>query len=184
MKRLFTRQGYVMAFLLVAIAIGGCGKKQPPPPKIEEPVVDEDALRRQREEEERRRREEEERRKLEESKRQLEEQVSIMIRFDFDRYVIKDEYKSVLTAKAQALREWPTVKIRIEGHCDEWGTSDYNLALGERRANAAKEFLVGAGVSPDQFTLVSYGEEKPLDPGHTKEAWKENRRAEFHIIGW
>jgi len=183
MKRFFTRQGYVMAFLLLSIAIGGCGKKQPPP-KIEEPVVDEDALRRQREEEERRRQEEAERKRLEESKRQLEEQVSIMIYFDFDRYTIKDEYKEILSQKAQSLREWPTVKIRIEGHCDEWGTNEYNLALGERRANATKEFLVGAGVSPDQFTIVSYGEEKPLDHGHTKEAWKQNRRAEFHIVEW
>jgi len=183
MKRIFSRKGYVMAFLLLSIAIGGCGKKQPPP-QIEEPVVDEDALRREREEAERLRREAEEAQKLEESKRMLEEQVSVMIYFEFDQYTIKDEYKAILTDKAQALREWPTVKIRIEGHCDEWGTNEYNLALGERRANAAKEFLVGAGVSPDQFTIVSYGEEKPLDTGHTKEAWKQNRRAEFSIVEW
>ena len=107
-----------------------------------------------------------------------------MIHFDFDKYSIKDEYKDVLTQKAQLLREWPSVKIRIEGHCDEWGTNEYNLALGERRANAAMEFLVGAGVSADRITTVSYGEEKPLDPGHNKEAWKMNRRDEFYVVEW
>jgi peptidoglycan-associated lipoprotein len=172
-----------MAFLLLSIAIGGCGKKQPPPPQIEEPVVDEEALRRQ-EEEERRRREEEERRRQEERKRKFAQEIAEMIHFDFDRYTIKDEYKDVMTAKAQLLREWPTVTLRIEGHCDEWGTNEYNLALGERRANAAKEFLIGAGVAATRLTIVSYGEEKPLDMGHTKDAWKTNRRAEFHIVDW
>ncbi|MFQ6102896.1 MAG: peptidoglycan-associated lipoprotein Pal [Candidatus Glassbacteria bacterium] len=182
MKRAISLKGYFMAFLFLTIAVGSCGKKQPPP-KIEEPVVDEEALRRQ-EEEERRRREEEERRKEEERKRVFEEEISIMIHFDFDRYNIKDEYKDILSKKAQLLRERPTVKIRIEGHCDEWGTNEYNLALGERRANAAREFLEGAGVSPDRLTTVSYGEEQPLDPGHDKEAWRKNRRAEFKIVEW
>ncbi len=182
MKLTFSRKGYVMAFLLLSIAISGCGKEQPPP-KIEEPVVDEDALRRQ-EEEERLRREEEARRQLEERKRVVEEKISVMIHFDFDRYTIKDEYKDVLSEKAQLLREWSTVMLKVEGHCDEWGTNEYNLALGERRADAVKEYLIGAGVSADRITTVSFGEEKPLDMGHTKEAWKKNRRAEFKIVSW
>lgn len=183
MKRAYSLKSYVMAFLFLSLVIGGCGKEQPPPEIVEEPTVDEEALRRQ-EEEERRRREEEERRRLEERKRKFEAEMSTMIHFDFDRYNIKEEYQPVLSSKAQLLREWPTVRIKIEGHCDEWGTNEYNLALGERRANSAKEFLVGAGVSPDRITTVSFGEERPLDPGHDKEAWKKNRRCEFSVVEW
>ncbi len=183
MKRGFSFKSYVMSLLFLSLVIGGCGKEQPPPEIVEEPAVDEEALRRQ-EEEERRRREEEERRRMEERKREFEDEMATMIHFDFDRYYIKDEYKPVLSNKAQMLREWPTVRIKIEGHCDEWGTSEYNLALGERRANSAKEFLVGAGVSADRITTVSFGEEKPLDPGHNKEAWQKNRRCEFEVIEW
>jgi peptidoglycan-associated lipoprotein len=183
MKRTCLLKSHVTAFLFLSLLIGGCGKEAPPPPVVEEPAVDQEALRRQ-EEEEQRRREEEERRRMEERKREFEEEMATMIHFDFDRYNIKDEYKPVLMKKAQLLREWPTVRIKIEGHCDEWGTNEYNLALGERRANAAKEFLVGAGVAADRITTVSFGEEKPLDPAHNKEAWAMNRRCEFKVVEW
>ena len=69
------------------------------------------------------------------------------------------------------------MKIQIEGHCDERGTIEYNLALGERRANSAKNYLISLGISPDRISTISYGEEKPLDPGHNEEAWAKNRRA-------
>ncbi len=74
------------------------------------------------------------------------------------------------------------MRIRIEGNCDERGTNEYNLALGERRANSANKFLVSLGVSPDQIEIVSYGEERPLALGHSKGAWAQNRRDDFEII--
>jgi peptidoglycan-associated lipoprotein len=76
----------------------------------------------------------------------------------------------------------PNAKIRIEGHCDERGTNEYNMALGERRANSAKKYLIKLGVKESQLSTISYGEEKPLDPGHNEEAWAMNRRAHFAIV--
>jgi len=70
----------------------------------------------------------------------------------------------------------------VEGHCDERGTNEYNLALGERRANAAKRYLLSLGISSDRISSISYGEEKPLDPGHNEEAWAKNRRGHFIIL--
>jgi len=72
-------------------------------------------------------------------------------------------------------------KITIEGQCDERGTEEYNIALGERRANSAKRYLINLGVSTDQLSTISYGEERPADPGHSEEAWAKNRRSEFLI---
>ena len=79
------------------------------------------------------------------------------------------------------LRPYPSVRILIEGHCDERGTAAYNLALGERRADTAKEFLVNLGIPADRVTTISYGEEKPVDPGQNEEAWAKNRRAHFEL---
>jgi peptidoglycan-associated lipoprotein len=76
----------------------------------------------------------------------------------------------------------PTIKIQIEGHCDERGTSEYNLALGERRANSAKKYLISLGMPADRISTISYGKEKPLDPGHNEEAWSKNRRDHFIIL--
>jgi len=75
----------------------------------------------------------------------------------------------------------PKRSIRIEGHCDERGTIKYNLALGERRANSVREYLTGLGISAERMRIVTYGEEKPADPGHNEDAWKMNRRGEFWI---
>lgn len=180
MRRAFWLSCCFGVALLLSLGLTGCGKKQPPP-VIEEPVVEEPPPPPQEDLEAKRRAEEEE---LARRKREFEQKMSVMIHFDFDKYNIKDEYKDVLTEKAQLLREWSTVTIQIEGHCDEWGTNEYNLALGERRANAAKDYLAAAGVSADRMSTVSFGEERPLDPGHTKEAWKQNRRAEFKVTAW
>jgi peptidoglycan-associated lipoprotein len=75
----------------------------------------------------------------------------------------------------------PNIKARIEGHCDERGTNEYNLALGDRRANSAKEFLLNLGIAENRLTTISHGEEKPIDPGHDEAAWAKNRRAQFAI---
>ncbi len=103
------------------------------------------------------------------------------IHFDFDQYVLTDEAKNILVNDAGLLRAAPAVKILIEGHCDERGSDEYNLALGEKRALATKNYLVSLGVAADRMTVISYGEEKPIDPEHNKAAWAKNRRAEFKI---
>ena len=104
------------------------------------------------------------------------------IHFDFDKYDIRPADAEILKGNAAILMKHPTLKIQIEGHCDERGTSEYNLALGERRANSAKKYLVSLGMRADQISTISYGEEKPLDPGHNEAAWAKNRRDHFIIL--
>ena len=102
------------------------------------------------------------------------------IYFDYDRYEIRREDEEILKETAAFLKKNPKMKIQIEGHCDERGTAEYNLALGERRANHTKKYLVSLGITSDRISTISYGEEKPLDPSNNEEAWVKNRRA--HII--
>jgi peptidoglycan-associated lipoprotein len=104
------------------------------------------------------------------------------IHFDFDKYDIRPGDAEVLKGNAALLIKHPTVKIQIEGHCDERGTIEYNLALGERRANSAKKYLISLGMPADRISTISYGKEKPLDPGHNEEAWAKNRRDHFIIV--
>ncbi|MGB7576251.1 MAG: peptidoglycan-associated lipoprotein Pal [Thermodesulfobacteriota bacterium] len=99
------------------------------------------------------------------------------IHFDFDKYDIRPGDAALLKENAALLNKYPNVKIQMEGHCDERGTVEYNLALGERRANQAKNYLVSLGISSARISTISYGKEKPLDPGHNEEAWAKNRRA-------
>ena len=103
------------------------------------------------------------------------------IYFDFDSYTIKSEDMPVLKKMAEWLVAKQAIKVTIEGHCDERGTTEYNLALGQKRAEAAKDYLVKSGVSAGRIRTVSYGKEAPVDPGHTEEAWAKNRRD--HFIG-
>ena len=104
------------------------------------------------------------------------------IYFAFDKHCLRTEAKAKLDKIAAWLSQNPAVKIRIEGNCDERGTNEYNLALGERRANSAKAYLVNLGISADRLAIVSYGEERPLDPGHNESAWAKNRRDDFKIV--
>lgn len=104
-----------------------------------------------------------------------------MVHFDFDKYVIKDEYKGRLRENARWLKKNSVVKLSIEGHADERGENEYNLALGDKRATSVKRYLKALGVNTSTFSTISYGEEKPLDEAGTEEAWAKNRRAEFHI---
>lgn len=103
------------------------------------------------------------------------------INFDFDKYNIRPDAREILKEHAEWLLKNPHVRILIEGHCDERGTNEYNLALGEKRANETKRYLVELGVSADRIETISYGEERPLDPRHNEEAWAKNRRAHFVI---
>ena len=86
---------------------------------------------------------------------------------------------AIIEKKAQFLKQHPDQKTLIEGHCDERGSVEYNLALGERRAAAVRNQLISFGVDPDRIQTVSYGKERPVDPAHTEEAWAKNRRAQF-----
>ncbi len=104
------------------------------------------------------------------------------IHFDFDKYDIRPGDAEVLKENATLLKKYPNVKMQIEGHCDERGTIEYNLALGERRANNAKQYLISLGISPGRISTISYGKERPLDPGHNEEAWTRNRRAHPIIL--
>lgn len=104
--------------------------------------------------------------------------------FDFDKYNIRPDARDALKANYQVLSGLGgNVKILIEGHCDERGTVEYNLALGQRRADAAKAYYVSLGMSADAISTISYGEERPADPGHDEAAWAKNRRAVTVIQG-
>ncbi|WP_029687278.1 peptidoglycan-associated lipoprotein Pal [Tatumella saanichensis] len=100
-----------------------------------------------------------------------------IVYFGLDKYDIQPEYAQMLDQHANFLRSNPSYKVTIEGHADERGTPEYNIALGERRASAVKMYLQGKGVSADQMSIVSYGKEKPAVLGHTEAAWAKNRRA-------
>jgi len=103
------------------------------------------------------------------------------IQFDYDRADLSMAAKQVLEAKASVLEADRSINVRIEGHADERGSDEYNLALGNRRAMAAKRFLVQRGIASERLETVSYGEERPLSSGHDEGAWAENRRDEFHL---
>ena len=101
--------------------------------------------------------------------------------FELDSSDVSADGQQVLQANAAVLKKYPGMQVTIEGHCDERGTAEYNLALGERRALAAKNYLVSLGIAADKVKTVSYGKEFPFDPGHDDSAWKNNRRAHFVI---
>ena len=168
---------------VTALALGvaaGCARKQPPatddrgrvepPPATDTADADADAARRA---------EEEARLARERAYGSIQD----MILFDFDRSELREDARQTLQAKAEALRQFPDIRVRIEGHADERGTVEYNLALGERRADAARAYLIDLGIDPDRMTTISYGEERPQVDGHNEAAWSQNRRDEFVIIG-
>jgi peptidoglycan-associated lipoprotein len=176
--------------IFVAFLAPSCGKKE----IRSEPVMSEEEARRRAEEEARQRemekqagiqeqtlkeeglREEQEKTRSERDMFENED-----IPFEFDSAKLSDQAQQILRAKAEWLRKNPRAQIIIEGHCDERGTNEYNLALGDRRAFAAKTFLVDLGIDQSRITTVSYGEERPLDPGSNEEAWAKNRRDHFVI---
>lgn len=146
----------------------GTTQPKPPRPVTEEPVVPPEPLRE----------EEMEARTLDELNRDSPLQPAF---FAYDSSELGPEARRALDANAEVLRRYPTWIVTIEGHCDERGTAEYNLALGERRAVAARTYLVSLGIPADRLRIVSYGKEFPFDPGHTEEAYAKNRRAHFVI---
>lgn len=144
----------VIGGIAVAVLLSGC------PKKIEEPVVEPI--------------QEEVVKKAAETVRPTEP-----IYFDFDQSVIRADQKEKVKELGAWLLAHPQEEVTLEGHCDERGTEEYNLALGERRAESVRSYLVNLGVDPSRLKTISYGEERPVDPGHNEEAWAKNRRVEF-----
>ena len=156
----------VMALLCLSLLTTGCpSKKVAGPDKDNWEEQERERLARERE--------------LREKLGRVAGELGTMIHFDFDRYDLKPEARQVLTRKAEIMKQYPEIKLVIEGHCDERGTAEYNLALGERRARAAADYLVNLGVASGKLSIVSYGKDRPLDPGHNEAAWAKNRRDEF-----
>lgn len=104
------------------------------------------------------------------------------IYFAFDQHTLSDQARDTLAGNAAWLKANPGEKVVIEGHCDERGSDEYNLALGERRALAAQSYLMSLGIDAGRLTTISYGEERPLAPGQSEDAWAQNRRAEFKVV--
>jgi peptidoglycan-associated lipoprotein len=170
----------VLVFAASLMALSSCAKKQvkadeaakPAEIKKAEPAKVDDSDR------EAKLRELERQQKLQAEMKAFE---SENIFFDFDKSDLKPAARAVLEKKAGWLRANSGYKLRIEGHCDERGTLEYNLALGERRAKAAAKYLTALGISADRIATVSYGEERAADPGHNEAAWSKNRRDEFKL---
>jgi len=101
--------------------------------------------------------------------------------FDLDQSTLNERGRVALDADAKVLRDNPTAHVVIEGHCDERGTVEYNQALGERRAAAARDYLIAAGIAADRLEVISYGKERPFSEAHDESGWSQNRRAQFRV---
>lgn len=108
---------------------------------------------------------------------------SELVYFEFDSAALTGEAREILQRKAAFLKKHPEVQVTIEGHCDQRGSSDYNLGLGQRRADSVKNYLMDLGIAGNRLATISYGKEQPLDPGMNEEAWAKNRRAHLVIGG-
>ena len=105
------------------------------------------------------------------------------VQFGFDRYDLSDEARQIIENQAIWLSRYPGVSITVEGHADERGTREYNLALGERRANSVRDYMIALGIEPNRIRTVSYGKERPVDPASNEAAWAANRRAVTAVEG-
>ncbi len=161
----------VLSVVVVAIIASGCKKQAPPPPEqpVQKPVVKDTTpppppppppT----------------------PKATLQESQFQTVYFDFDKYNLRPDAKAALDADFKLLQDFPDAAVRIEGNCDERGTVEYNLALGEKRARAAMDYLVGLGIAANRLSIISYGKERPAVQGHDEAAWSKNRRDEFRIV--
>jgi peptidoglycan-associated lipoprotein len=164
--------------LMLALASGACAKKQPPAAPAPESTPQTVTTASNNDDAERLRREEEERRRRAEAERKM-AMLSERIFFAYDRSDISSEAAATLQAKLPLLREDAAISLRIEGHADERGSLEYNLALGLRRAQAVRDYLAGFGIDGSRLAIESFGEDRPLDSGSNEQAWSRNRRAEF-----
>lgn len=174
----------VLAFA-IALPIGGCKKDPPPAPAPQPAATDDDEARRRAEEEARARAEREAAARAEaERQRQIEmarSALTALVFFEYNMANLTPEAQRILRDKVDILRANPTVQLRIEGHADERGSTEYNIALGQRRAESVRSFFESFGLTANRFSLISYGEERPLDSGSNESSWSRNRRAAFVI---
>jgi peptidoglycan-associated lipoprotein len=169
----------VLVALSLILMFNACGKKaakvepvqepvvekvEEPTTQVEKPVLSEEEIFQQK--------------SLEELNK---DQILKRINFDFDKYTIREDMKPILQANANWLLKFASVEVLIEGHCDERGTIEYNIALGEKRAEAAKNYLVSLGMKAAKIKIISYGKNKPLVQGENEESYFQNRRDEFVI---
>jgi peptidoglycan-associated lipoprotein len=182
---------FVVSVFAATLLVGACGGDPPPPPPPP-PGPDQDSLQAYNDSvaaaEAARRAEAErvaaERAATAERQRLIREARSVleeMVFFDYDVSEIRDDAASDLRAKVDILRASPQVQLRIEGHADERGSTEYNMALGNRRAEAIRQFLTGFGLTENRFEIVSFGEGRPLQQGDTEASWARNRRGQFVI---
>ncbi|MBI4912970.1 MAG: peptidoglycan-associated lipoprotein Pal [Acidobacteria bacterium] len=186
----------VAAMLVAGMSLSlGLGCKKPEPVPAPKPKVDDSDARARAETEARRKAEEEARRKREEQERAEKARLADMekakafqraaeaalkdIHFDYDQSDIKPEDKATLQGIADFMRSYPQAKLQVEGHCDERGTVEYNISLGDRRAASTVNYLVGLGSSRDRCSTISYGKERPLCTDPDESCWSRNRRAHF-----
>ena len=108
---------------------------------------------------------------------------SALVHFDFDKSEMRPDMRAIMDAKARFLYEFPSFRVQVEGHCDERGTVEYNIALGHRRSQSSRDYLVSLGVKPSRIDTVSYGEERPADSRSNEAGWAGNRWAKFNVIG-
>jgi peptidoglycan-associated lipoprotein len=185
---------------LVAVALAACGGKKPETtPTPTGPNADslaaaqkahDDSMAAAQAEADRKAREEAERRQriadslaaLGKTTEAVKTILATMIHFDYDKAMIRAGDAAVLDQKVAILQANPGLRIRISGHCDERGSDEYNLALGNRRATSSKQYLVSHGIDAGRIETASYGEERPIAPGHDETAWAQNRRDEFEIL--
>lgn len=183
-------QRWVVTMLLGAVVLtGACGGNPEPEPVT--PTIDQDSLEAARQAEaeaERRRQAELERQREAEAReraaaeaRRAREILDERVHFEFDQSDITAQAQQVLTQKVAVLRQYPDVELRVAGHADERGSTEYNLALGQRRAQSVVDYFTNYGLSADRFETVSFGEERPLVNASNENAWAQNRRAEFTV---
>jgi peptidoglycan-associated lipoprotein len=164
---------FLMITLITSVMVlNGCPRKKepvtPPPAPVEntKPEV----------------RTEPEKPKPPEPKPELREEQLQTVYFDFDKYNLRPDAKSSLDANFALMQQFSNVIVKIEGHCDERGTVEYNLSLGEKRAKSVMDYLTGLGIAAGRISIISYGKERPVDAGHNEAAWSKNRRSEFRVV--
>lgn len=183
---------------LVAMLFAACSSDPPPPPEPTGPTAEEleqmrqDSIAAARAAEEAARRAAEEAARRAEAEARAAREAAIaaaratleeVVYFDYDESEIRSDSEAKLRAKVEILRANPSLRVRIEGHADERGSTEYNLALGTRRAEAVRQFFTSFGIDASRFAITSYGEERPAAEGSSEDAWSQNRRAEFVITG-
>lgn len=176
------RWTWPMAASVVSLGLAACGGSPPPAPPEPQPQAQAPAPRppatsNTNAADDARRAAEEARREAERKRNVLEE----MVFFDYDMSTIREDARRTLDAKVQVLRAEPGIRLRIQGHADDRGSTEYNLALGSRRANAIRDYFTGFGLPESRFEVVSYGEARPLAQGSNETAWSRNRRGQFEI---